>query len=215
MLLRVSLGAVGLLSGLALPALAADPTGIGYVHIGAAHIRQADQATLFMGGAEIPGATFSTEGKWTFSAEAGVFVIESIALAVSGVIPVTTPNIAGGTLAGIGNLGDETVGFYSATAQYHFDVAGYITPYLGAGLGYMHVFDTTDGVVTDMNVQSAVGGVVQAGFDIPITQNVGVFADIKRYFISTSASGTMAGFPITANATVDPWVISSGIGISF
>jgi outer membrane protein len=215
MLLRVALGACGTFCLLTLPSIAANPDAMGYVHLGGAHVKQADEATLYMGGAEVVGAGYSTEGRLTLGAEAGFFISEGIALAISGMIPVTTPNIGTGTLAGLGNLGDETVGFYSATAQYHFGMLDAITPYVGAGIGYMHVFDTEDGAVTDMSVESAFGGVIQAGVDVRLTENLGVFADVKRYFISTSASGSMGGAAITADARVDPWVISSGISIGF
>jgi outer membrane protein len=197
----------------ALPAQAADP--VGYVHLGASYVRQADDATLFLMGNVIPGAAFTTEGQPTVSVEAGLFVIEGLAVAVSGMIPATTPNTAAGTLAGLGNLGDETVGFYSATAQYHFALGDTVTPYVGAGLGYMHVFDTTDGAVSDMSIASAFGGVIQGGAEFALTGNLGLFVDVKRYFISTTASGTMGGAPITADARVDPWVVSTGFSIGF
>jgi outer membrane protein len=90
-----------------------------------------------------------------------------------------------------------------------------VTPYVGAGLGYMHVFGTRDGVVTDLTVNSAFGAVLQAGVDVALTDNIGVFADLKKYFISTTASGSLGGMPITANARVDPLVVSTGIGVDF
>ena len=212
MLLRV---AVGTACALATPVMAAEPGGRGYVHLGAGYVRQADDAALFAMGAPVPGAGFSTEGRITPVVEAGIFVLDGLAVALSAMAPTATPNIAAGTFAGMGNLGDETVGFYSLTGQYHLPIDDALTPYLGAGIGYMHVFDTTDGVVTDLNVASAVGGVVQFGVDMSVAEDIGVFADVKRYFISTTATGTMGTTSLTADARVDPWVVSAGISIGF
>ena len=129
-------------------------------------------------------------------------------------LPVTTPNIASGTIHGLGNLGNKTVGLNSLTGQYHFGVGDINTTYLSVGLSYMHVIGTEDGVVTDLEDNSAFGTVLQVGIDIAVAEHVSVFADLKQYFISTMKSSTM-GVPITANARVDPIVVSTGIGISF
>jgi outer membrane protein W len=204
-----------LAAGLALPAFAADPGGIGYVHLGASVVKQQDDARLYVLGTPVAGAGFQTQLGYTGSVEAGVFLRDGFAIAASAMWPTTTPNIATGTIAGLGNLGDETVGFYSATAQYHAAVTDELSLYGGAGIGYMHVFDTVDGAVTDMAVANALGAVLQVGIDYKIADNIGVFADVKRYFISTTASGTLNGAAITADARVDPWVVSTGIGVSF
>ena len=120
----------------------------------------------------VPGAGFETEGSITPSLEVGVFLRGGFALAVSGMAPTTTPNMATGTIAAFGNLGDETVGFYSATAQYHFPINEVFRPYVGAGVGYMHVFDNVDGAVTNMDIESAFGGVAQAGVDIALNDSL-------------------------------------------
>jgi outer membrane protein W len=186
-----------------------------FMHFGTSYVKQADEATLFSNGVEVPGAAFTTEGDLTVSAEVGILLRKGIAIAVSGTVPTTISNIAGGTLAGLGNLGDESVGYYSLTGQYHFNLRGAIQPYVGAGLGYMHVFATADGVVTDLDVASAWGGVLQIGLDAWFDDRIGVFADVKRYWIDTSASGTLGPNTITADATVNPWVFTTGLGIRF
>jgi outer membrane protein len=212
-MLRLSVAILA--AGITFPAVAADPGGMGYVHIGASVVKQQDEATLQVLGTPVAGAGFQTQPGYTGSVEAGFFLRDGLGIAASAMWPTTTPNIATGTIAGLGNLGDETVGFYSATAQYHIALTDELSVYAGAGVGYMHVFDTVDGAVTDMQVASALGTVVQAGVDYRIADNIGVFADVKKYFISTTASGTLGGAAITADARVDPWVVTSGIGIGF
>lgn len=200
------------------PVAAEDGLRDGYrtfMHFGSAYVKQADEATLEAGGAPLPGAGFSTEGDITMSVETGIFLRGGWAIAASGTIPSTISNIAGGTLYGLGNLGDENVGYYSLTGQFHFNLRGPISPYIGTGLGYMHVFSTADAVVTDLAVASAYGPVLQAGIDFHLNERAGLFVDVKRYWISTEASGTLGVTPITADATVNPWVLSTGVGIRF
>lgn len=212
---RMAVFAIVVTATSAWPVAAADPNAVGYVHIGVSYARQADEATLYAYDMPLPGAAFTTEGKLTLGAELGLFVADGFALAVSGILPTTTPNIAAGTLAGIGNLGDETVGFYSATVQHHFGLGDITTPYVGAGLGYMHVFNMSDGVATDLSVESAFGGVIQVGVDLAVTDSVGLFIDAKRFFLSTEARGNLFGTPVNAMARVDPWVVSSGLSVRF
>ena len=140
LVLAASIGAI-----LSNSAFAEDDLRGGYktfVHFGSSYVKQADVATLFVLGTPVPGAGFSTEGDLTMSFEAGVFLRGGWAIAASGTVPTTISNIAAGSLTGLGNLGDESVGYYSATGQYHFNMRGPISPYVGAGVGYMHVFTT-------------------------------------------------------------------------
>lgn len=213
---RFGLGA-GLLALAAIsPAFAFDPsTASAFAHVGLGYVKQADSATLYMLGTPVPGAGFSTEGRMITTIEGGLFLKGGFAIAASGTSPMTTPNMATGTISAFGNLGDETASFYSLTAQYHLALTDRFTPYVGAGASYMHVHNTVDGAVSGMHVDDAVGTVIQAGVDFAVTDNIGVFADVKRYFISTSASGTLLGNAITADARVDPWIVSSGLSIGF
>lgn len=205
-------GALGL-TGTA-SAQATNP-GTGYVHLGIARVDQADEATLFAGGAEVPGAGFRTEKNVAPAIEAGIFVFPNVAVAGSIVLPVETSNIATGSLEGLGNLGDEEAGFLTGTAQYHFARGGLISPYVGAGIAYMYVADTEDGVVTDLEIDDSLGLALQAGADLRISRTFTLYADVKRLFIDTDASGNLGGAPITAEAEVDPWILQAGIGFRF
>jgi outer membrane protein len=186
-----------------------------FVHFGSSYVKQADEATLYSNGVQVPGADFTTEGDLTMSVEAGIVLRKGWAIAASGTVPTTISNIASGTLTGLGNLGNESVGYYALTGQYHFNMRGSIQPYVGAGLGYMHVFGTADGVVTGLDVASAWGGVLQVGIDAWLNDRIGVFADVKRFWIDTTATGTLGPNALTAEASVNPWVFTSGIGVRF
>lgn len=187
----------------------------GYVHLGIARVDQADEATLFAGGTPVEGAGFRTEKNVAPAIEAGLFVFPNVAIAGSVVLPVETSNVATGSLEGLGNLGDEEAGFLTATAQYHFARGGLISPYVGAGIAYMYVADTEDGVVTDLEIDDAAGLALQAGADLRLGSAFSLYIDVKRLFIETDASGLLGGAPITAEAEVDPWIIQAGVGFRF
>lgn len=189
--------------------------GNGYVHLGASAAKQADEGTLTLGGFPVPGADYETNITGTASIEAGVFLRDGFAISAFGTLPMTTPNIGAGSLAGIGNIGDETIGFYSITAHAHVPVTDMASLYAGAGVGYMHVFGTADGVVTNLAIASAMGAVLQAGVDLRLNEHFGVFADVKKFIIGTEATGTFGGFPLVAQTRVDPWVVSAGGSFSF
>ena len=210
--LIAAVGAVGLADTAS--AQGSEPT-TGYIHVGLARVDQADDATLFAGGDPVPDAGFRTEKNVAPAIEAGIFVMPNLAVAGGIVLPVETPNIATGSLDGLGNLGDEEVGFLTATAQYHFARGGLISPYVGAGLAYMYVTDTDDGVVTDLEIEDAAGFALQAGADLRLSKAITLYADVKRLFIDTDASGLLGGAPITAEAEVDPWILQAGVGFRF
>jgi outer membrane protein len=213
------LGATGFAQGATAadfgPAAPAAFPELGFLHLGFSSVRQADDGALTVDGVPFPGAAYQTERLTAPSFEAGFYLRGGFAVAVSGTAPMTTTNIAAGTLTGYGDLGDETDGYYSLTGQYHLPLNSWIVPYVGAGLGYMQVFGTRDGVISNFQANSAGGAVLQAGVDVGLTDHVGVFADVKRYFISTTASGNLGPDVVKAQARVDPWVISSGISLTF
>jgi len=184
-----------------------------YVQFGFALFKQADEGALTVAGTPFAGADFETELGKTVTLEVGTFLRDGFAVSVSGMLPVTTPNIGTGTLSGLGNLGNETIGFYSATAHYHFGDGDAVSPYLGGGLGYMHVFSSEGVAISDLAIRSSFGAVLQAGVDVALTDNVGAFVDVKRYFVSTLATGSLGGAPVAAQTKVDPWVVSAGISL--
>jgi outer membrane protein len=186
-----------------------------YLHLGLGVGHQADDGALTVNGAPFPGAGYSTVLMYAPSVEIGAFVRPDLAISGSATGSLTTENTATGALAGMGNLGTETTAMYSLTGHYHLHLADNITPYVGGGIGYMQVLKTQDGVISNFNVDSAVGPVLQAGVDVAIDDHIGLYADLKRYFISTTAKGNLGPAQVTAQSRVDPWVLSTGVALKF
>lgn len=186
-----------------------------YVNAGPAQLTLADEATMAMGGAVIPGATYSSDPQTTVVVEIGRYISEHWAVSLTLGLPPTADADAAGAIAGLGRLGSATYGPVAVTAHYHFNEGGALRPYVGAGASYMIIFDTEDGVMSDLEVDHAFGPVLQAGATYQLNDRWSVYADVKQAYLETDASGTIGGAPVTAEMTFDPLVVSAGVGWRF
>jgi outer membrane protein len=101
------------------------------------------------------------------------------------------------------------------TVQYHFDL-GPVQPYVGAGINYSLFYDKRGAAgLGKLKMTDQWGGALQAGFDVPLSEDGKYFLnmDVKKIFVSTHASFT--GSAAAADVDVNPWLIGAGIGIRF
>lgn len=104
----------------------------------------------------------------------------------------------------------------SVTLQYHFDQIGPFKPYLGAGPQYTFFYNkSSDGKLGKLHLTDGFGFALQAGTDIPLTDN-GVFLniDVKKIFLQTTASFG-ASNTVAAHVNINPWLIGTGVGVKF
>ena len=101
------------------------------------------------------------------------------------------------------------------TLQYHFDQIGPFKPYVGAGPNYTVFYNRSNGPLGKLRTTDNWGFALQAGTDIPLTDDGSYFlnVDVKRLFLSTHAS--FSGSPVTASVNINPWLIGAGVGIRF
>lgn len=99
------------------------------------------------------------------------------------------------------------------TVQYHFDQIGPLQPYVGAGPNYTVFYDRSTGPLGKLRTTDNWGFALQAGIDVPLTEDGRFFFnfDVKRLWLSTSAS--FSASPVTAKVNINPWLIGSGVGI--
>jgi outer membrane protein len=99
------------------------------------------------------------------------------------------------------------------TVQYHFDQIGPFKPYVGAGPNYTVFYDRSNGPLGKLRTTDNWGFALQAGADIPLTEDGRYFAnfDVKRLWLSTNAS--FGASPVTAKVNINPWLIGTGVGI--
>jgi len=114
------------------------------------------------------------------------------------------------------------------TLQYHYP-AGKFNPYVGAGINYTIFYSADQGpVVKDIEYKNKFAFAAQAGFDIDISKKVFVNADLKKIFLSTTATVdasnlTPSASPqlapvlqnIEADVKIKPWLLGVGIGYKF
>ena len=102
------------------------------------------------------------------------------------------------------------------TLQYHFTDLGAFKPYVGAGVNYTFFLDQKPGggTVTALNVKSAPGFALQAGFDYMLNANWGLNFDVKKLWLRPSFDATLLNTTrITGKLRIDPWII--GVGITY
>lgn len=207
------------LAALAVASLAgaanAQETSRWFVHAGPAFVEPHESADMTAGGAPVPGADVSIKGRWTAEVEVGYFVTPNIAIAAAGGFPPKFNVDASGTLAALGRAGTMTGGPAGVMAQYHFNPEGRFQPYVGGGASFLIVFDTKDGALNDLEADSAVGTVLQAGANFMANDRWGGFVDVKKAWVGTVAKANLGPTPVRAKVKVDPLVLNAGLTYRF
>ncbi len=168
--------------------------------------------------APVPGAGAKLSDDTTLLAEIGYRFTPEWSAGLTVGIPPTTDIDGTGSAAAFGRLGEMKYGPLALTGQYQFNAGGRLQPYLGAGAVYYLVMDEKDGAVAGLTVDNAWGSVLQAGVDYKLSPTLGLFVDVKKLFLKTTASGNLpalGGAPVKADAKLDPLVIQAGLLLQF
>ena len=200
---------------LAAPAFAQDRGPDWSVQVGPARVSLVDKATIRAGGAVLPGAGIDTEAQLTGVVEIGRYVSPAVALSLTLGGPPLVEIDGAGTLAPLGRLANVRYGPSGLTAQYHPNRDGRFDPYVGAGFTYMHIFSTEDRALSNVKVEDDIGPLVQAGARYWLGERWGLFADVKKGWLKTKATGTLGGAPIDATVKMDPFVLTAGVAVRF
>ena len=137
---------------------------------------------------------------------------------------VTPHDVDGrGAIQGAQLIDDAIVLPATITLKYHFTGFDRVKPYLGAGPTHFFIFDEGVGAgaaplgVTNADLSDDFGFALQAGFDAAIGDDGWIFSlDAKRYFVDTTATFSDAGGVLfQTDHSLDPWVVSAGVGFRF
>lgn len=128
-----------------------------------------------------------------------------------------------GTTGSIGKLASTWVLPPTLTAQYHFNPAGAVRPYVGAGVNYTvfwneNASDDLEAAVgpTDVHMDDSFGWAAQAGVDIDLTNRLFLNLDVKFIDIDTTARlRTTAAGTQRVDISLDPLVFGVGVGMRF
>ncbi|MFC5427845.1 OmpW family protein [Paraburkholderia denitrificans] len=116
----------------------------------------------------------------------------------------------------IGDLGGVGVLPPTLLLQYHFNHAGKVRPYVGAGLNYTLFYNNglhAGAGGPQVNIDNhSFGPALQAGIDIDVTKRVFVNADIKKIWMRTE--GSVNGAPL-GMLRIDPLIVGVGVGMRF
>jgi outer membrane protein len=98
--------------------------------------------------------------------------------------------------------------------QYHFNHAGRIRPYVGAGVNYTLFYNNglNAGGQSIGVTNHSWGPALQAGVDVQVTKSLFVNADIKKIWMHTDA--TLGGQAL-GRLSIDPVVVGLGVGMRF
>ncbi|HSW19280.1 MAG TPA: OmpW family outer membrane protein [Ramlibacter sp.] len=201
---------------LALPGLSlAQSPGPWWVHVGPVNVKFHTNAEASLGGAGIPGAGLEASSSTTLGLEVGYDLTPNLAARVTVGVPPTTRITGAGPLAGAGELGRLKYGPAVASLTWAFDGLGAVRPYMGAGINYTVVLASKDGAITSLDAKNAFGGVLQAGVDVPLDRRWGIFLDVKKIFLKTTATGMVGPAPASASVRLNPLLVHAGVSYRF
>jgi outer membrane protein len=99
------------------------------------------------------------------------------------------------------------------TLQYHFNPAGKVSPYVGAGVNYMNWYGGKDQNGFKVRLKSGLGTAVQAGVDVALKGPWSLNLDVKKVFYNTDAR--INDGALVSKVDLDPIVASAGIAYRF
>jgi outer membrane protein len=122
---------------------------------------------------------------------------------------------ARGTTLGTVPLGSAWLLPPTLTLQYHATI-GSLSPYVGVGLNYTHVFDADPpaaGAVRTISYGDSFGPALQAGVDVWLNDTWTLNVDVKKVWLNTDVK--INGGAITADVDLNPWLLGVGFGYKF
>jgi outer membrane protein len=97
--------------------------------------------------------------------------------------------------------------------QYHFNPAGKVNPYVGAGLNAMIFYSGKDKNGFTVKLDNGIGYAAQAGVDIALKGPWTLNLDAKKVWFNTDAK--INGGALKSEVDLDPTVLSIGFGYRF
>jgi outer membrane protein len=185
------------------------------IRFGVANLQNSDKFSLSVGGQPVPGAALHFHQIYTPMAEIGYHFTEDFAAVATVGFPPAISAYGGGTIAGYGKLESTTFGPTALTVQYQPFHSGVVRPYVGAGLSYMIIFSTHAAAVQNPGLSNDLAPALEAGSEFVLDDHYGVFVEGKKAFLSSNATGTIGGYPLTGTSDLAPWVFSAGVSARF
>ena len=197
------------------PVAAAPAEDPWFVHAGVARMSTDEAVAANVLGSPLPGAGIRVEPRYAATVEIGRYIAPTIAFSLSAGSPVRQLIGAAGSIRPFGTLGKVTYGPAAFTLHWHPLSQGFIRPYVGGGVAYLHVFDAKAGALAGFALHDDLGPVAQGGLELMANRHLGVFADAKKGWLTSSASGSLGGLPVNARLRLDPLILNAGATFRF
>lgn len=161
----------------------------------------------------ISGSSVSVDSSQGIFLNVTYMLRDNIGLEVLAATPFSHDVTATGSISGLGKIAEVKQLPPTISVQYHFMPKSDFRPYVGAGINYTTFFNikTTGGTVTSMSLDDSWGLAAQVGFDKDISKDWFINADLRYIKIKTTATTNVGNVDVT----IDPWVISLGVGTRF
>lgn len=185
-----------------------------WLRAGVATIQFDESATVSIGGAQVPGAGLSVKNNTTAGFELGYDLNDRLAIGFTFGVPPETEVRGEGAAAGFGSVGKAKYGPAVLTLQGVWPVAENWRLQAGAGVARLVITQSSDGAIAGLKVKDAWGSAVQASATYKLSSAWGVFLDVKKIWIKTTATGTipaLGGAPAEAHLTLNPVVVHAGM----
>lgn len=209
------------------PALAQAEAGDWVVRVRAVDVAPNESSELgktanAAGVATLPGAELTVDNNVIPELDISYYFTKNIAveliLALGTRHDVSIASNTGGAL-GNQNLGSVNILPPTLTAQWHFNPDQTIDPYVGAGVNYVHSFDsglTASGTIPIRIDRNMFGLVAQAGVDINLKDGWLINADVKYATVNTDVEALLGTtWTKIDDLDINPWVFGIGIGKKF
>lgn len=161
----------------------------------------------------IAGSGVSVNSSQGVFANLSYMLTNNVAVEVLAATPFSHDINATGSIAGLGKIAEVKQLPPTVSLQYHFMPTSDFRPYVGVGINYTTFFSakTTGSTVTSISLDNSWGPAAEVGFDRDISKDWFFNADLRYIKIKTTATTNVGNVDVT----IDPWVVSIGVGTHF
>ncbi|MFZ5670742.1 MAG: OmpW/AlkL family protein [Pseudomonadota bacterium] len=181
------------------------------VNFRATSVAPDESASIFTAGGVDTGLDATVSDDTIPSLGISYFVTDKVAVEV--ILGTSQHDIAATTAPTATRVHETWVLPPVVSVQYHPLPAARFSPYVGAGVNYMLFYSGEDKNGFTVDLEDGFGYALQAGADIAVQGPWSVNVDVKKVFFDTDAR--INGGALRSDVTLDPWVISVGLGRKF
>jgi len=218
---RAALASAALCVG-ATGALAGDNNGNFMVRVqGTYVVTQDDAKSIKLDGTELrPGQDASVSDEFIPTLTLTYFLNKNVAVELFCCFANIGVDGKGTVLGPLGEIAESWIFPPILTAQYHFDPVMGIKPYVGAGVQFIHYFNSKpgDALVGSVDFKDSWGFALQAGLDYQLGGGWYANLDVKKVWLDTEVTWKNPlgdGRNIVSKVDVDPLIISAGVAYRF